>query len=55
MTFLESPEYYQMANRFPSEQWAELVCERLELGLSVADFCDWIGISRNSLMKKLRL
>ena len=41
----------QVGKHFSAEQWAAWVGEQRESGLSVAEFCDWIGVSPNSFYR----
>ncbi len=38
----------QVGKHYSAEQWAAWVGEQRESELSVAEFCDWIGVSPNS-------
>ncbi len=40
-----------MGKHHSSEQWAAWVCEQRDSELSVAEFCDWIGVSPNSFYR----
>ena len=40
-----------MGVRYSAEQWAEWVAEQAESGLSVADFCDEVGVTTNSFYR----
>ena len=40
-----------MGKHYSAEQWAAWVGEQWESGLSVAEFCDWIGVSPNSFYR----
>jgi hypothetical protein len=40
-----------MAKRYSAEQWAVWVCEQRDSELSVAEFCEWIGVSLNSFYR----
>jgi hypothetical protein len=41
----------QVGKHFSGEQWAAWVGEQRESELSVAEFCDWIGVSLNSFYR----
>jgi transposase-like protein len=41
----------QVGKHYSAEQWAAWVGEQLESELSVAEFCDWIGVSLNSFYR----
>ena len=43
-----------MGKHYSSEQWAAWVGEQRESELSVAEFCDWIGVSPNSFYRRRR-
>ena len=40
-----------MAKHYPAEQWAVWVGEQRDSELSVAEFCEWIGVSLNSFYR----
>jgi hypothetical protein len=40
-----------MAKHYSAEQWAVWVCEQRDSELSVAEFCEWIGVSLNSFYR----
>lgn len=40
-----------MGKHYSAEQWAAWVGEQRESELSVAEFCDWIGVSPNSFYR----
>ena len=40
-----------MGKHYSAEQWAAWVGEQWESELSVAEFCDWIGVSPNSFYR----
>ena len=40
-----------MAKHYSAEQWAVWVGEQRESELSVAEFCEWIGVSLNSFYR----
>ena len=40
-----------MGKHYSAEQWVAWVGEQRESELSVAEFCDWIGVSPNSLYR----
>ena len=41
----------QVGKHYSAEQWAAWVGEQRESELSVAEFCDWIGVSPNSFYR----
>ena len=46
-----------MSRRYSAEQWLEWLVDQPESGLSIADFCDSVGVSSNSFYvwkRKLR-
>jgi hypothetical protein len=43
-----------MGRGYSSEQWSAWIDEQRESGLSVAAFCDWIGVSQNAFYVRRR-
>jgi len=37
-----------MAKRHSAEQWEQWISEQQKSALSVRDFCDWVGVSKNA-------
>ncbi len=50
-TFWIFPGGFQMARHYSAEQWAVWVGEQRDSELSVAEFCEWIGVSLNSFYR----
>lgn len=40
-----------MAKRYSAERWAAWICEQRGSELSVAEFCEWTGVSLNSFYR----